>query len=138
MMLRPTRSTRTDTLFPYTTLFRSPVDLLEILVIDPVDAQGAFLHDAVSLVVLARAVGARPGAQLAADAGVGIDQHDAVGLALVGRARRADGDAGRLLAMQAASRKVHHPAAAAVRLLGLEAVDAFEPHPLRQIGRAHV
>src|SRR3546814_6846451 len=33
--------------------------------------------------------------------------------------------------MQAASRKVHHPAAAAVRRLGLEAVDAVEPHPLR-------
>src|SRR3546814_20956707 len=26
MILRPPRSTRTDTLFPYTTLFRSPID----------------------------------------------------------------------------------------------------------------
>src|SRR3546814_21097781 len=29
MIRRPPRSTRTDTLFPYTTLFRSPVDAIE-------------------------------------------------------------------------------------------------------------
>src|SRR3546814_14850749 len=29
MIRRPPRSTRTDTLFPYTTLFRSPADVLE-------------------------------------------------------------------------------------------------------------
>src|SRR3546814_10633987 len=28
MIRRPPRSTRTDTLFPYTTLFRSPIDIL--------------------------------------------------------------------------------------------------------------
>src|SRR3546814_8385723 len=74
MRRRPPRSTRTDTLFPYTTLFRS---------------------------VYARAVGAGPGAQLAADAGVGVDQHDAVLGALVGGPGRADGDAGRVVAVQA-------------------------------------
>src|SRR3546814_12413778 len=30
MIRRPPRSTRTDTLFPYTTLFRSPIDDVEI------------------------------------------------------------------------------------------------------------
>src|SRR3546814_5607631 len=34
MIRRPPRSTRTDTLFPYTTLFRSEIILLEI--VDPV------------------------------------------------------------------------------------------------------
>ena len=51
----------------------------ERLVVDAVDAQRAFLHHAVVVVVLARAVRAGPGAQLAADAGVRIDQDDAVG-----------------------------------------------------------
>ena len=77
------------------------------LVIDAVDAQRALLHHAVAVVVLARAVRAGPGAQLAADAGVGIDQHDAVLGALEGGAGRADGDAGRLLAMQARAREMH-------------------------------
>src|SRR3546814_11621985 len=31
MIRRPPRSTRTDTLFPYTTLFRSPADVSEVL-----------------------------------------------------------------------------------------------------------
>src|SRR3546814_21058886 len=31
MIRRPPRSTRTDTLFPYTTLFRSPVDAIILL-----------------------------------------------------------------------------------------------------------
>src|SRR3546814_10085593 len=99
MRRRPPRSTRTDTLFPYTTLFRS---------------------------VYARAVGAGPGAQLAADAGVGVDQHDTVLGALVGGAGRADGDAGRVVAVQAGLGKVHR---AAVAVVGhhLEAVDAVEP-----------
>src|SRR3546814_8118382 len=33
MILRPPRSTRTDTLFPYTTLFRSPGDALQRLLL---------------------------------------------------------------------------------------------------------
>src|SRR5204862_7167397 len=55
----------------------------EAFVIDAVDAQRAFLHHAVIVIILARAVGAGPRTQLAADAGVGIDQHDAVRRALV-------------------------------------------------------
>src|SRR3546814_513679 len=39
MIRRPPRSTRTDTLFPYTTLFRSPrVKIFDILDIDEFDA----------------------------------------------------------------------------------------------------
>src|SRR3546814_3853018 len=43
MIRRPPRSTRTDTLFPYTTLFRSvyPVDLENELVKDPRVAEAA-------------------------------------------------------------------------------------------------
>ena len=96
----------------------------EGLVVDAVDAQRAFLHHAVVVVVLARAVGAGPGAQLAADAGVGIDQHDAVRRALVGGAGRADGDAGRRLAMQTGAREMHGAARRAVaHLVGVHAVE---------------
>src|SRR3546814_5756712 len=35
MQRRPPRSTRTDTLLPYTTLFRSPVDLQSLLISGP-------------------------------------------------------------------------------------------------------
>src|SRR3546814_9174409 len=45
MIRRPPRSTRTDTLFPYTTLFRSPVTLSEGLAVRPAAAcqkPGAF------------------------------------------------------------------------------------------------
>src|SRR3546814_3458140 len=34
MIRRPPRSTRTDTLFPYTTLFRSVVDAGDVLLVD--------------------------------------------------------------------------------------------------------
>src|SRR3546814_7021963 len=47
---------------------RHPVDLLQILVVDAVDAQRALLHHAVGMVVFPRSVGAGPGAPLAADA----------------------------------------------------------------------
>src|SRR3546814_8418949 len=40
MLRRPPRSTRTDTLFPYTTLFRSPVALLPVVVVDARTAVG--------------------------------------------------------------------------------------------------
>src|SRR3546814_8253142 len=44
MIRRPPRSTRTDTLFPYTTLFRS-CDLAEVLVADVVDRRSeAVVH----------------------------------------------------------------------------------------------
>ena len=56
--------------------------------------------------VLARAVRARPRAQLAADALVLVDQHDAVLGALVAGAGRAHRHAGRRLAVQARAREV--------------------------------
>src|SRR5581483_9709535 len=73
----------------------------EVVVIDAVDAQGAFLHHPFVLVELAGAVGTGPGAQFAADADLGVDQDDAVFGALVGSPGRAHGDAGGLGAMQA-------------------------------------
>ena len=74
---------------------RHAVFLGQIVVVDAVDAQRAFLHHADIGVELARAVGAGPAAQFAADALVLVDQHDAVRGPLVGGAGRADGDAGR-------------------------------------------
>src|SRR3546814_20130496 len=38
MIRRPPRSTRTDTLFPYTTLFRSPLSCLAVLSATPEDS----------------------------------------------------------------------------------------------------
>src|SRR5690606_28220843 len=92
--------------------------------------QGAFLHHPGILVIFARAIGAGPRAQLAADAGVGIDQHDAVALARVGCARRAHGDAGRVVAMQAALGEMDSARSAG---LGhhLEGVNPVEPHARR-------
>src|SRR3546814_1865048 len=40
MIRRPPRSTRTDTLFPYTTLFRSLLHLLRLELLQAVDAVG--------------------------------------------------------------------------------------------------
>src|SRR3546814_13518877 len=56
MIRRPPRSTRTDTLFPYTTLFRSwPGSIIELLkVIDPLTnptAHGGSADDAFHLVL---------------------------------------------------------------------------------------
>src|SRR3712207_3487004 len=111
MIRRPPRST----LFPYTTLFRS-------------DAERALLHHARVLVHLPRAVGAGPGAEAAADAGLGVDQHDPVLGALVGGAGRADGDAGGVLAVEAGPREVD--GAPPIALAGFVGVDAVEPHAL--------
>src|SRR3712207_8950994 len=103
MIRRPPRST----LFPYTTLFRS-------------DAERALLHHARVLVHLPRPVGAGPGAEAAADAGLGVDQHDPVLRPLVGGPRGADGDAGRVFAVQAGAREVHGaPPLALTRLVGM-------------------
>ena len=85
--------------------WRSPSS--QRLVVDAVHAQGALLHHAARVAVLARAVGAGPGTQLAADALVLVDQHDAVLGALVAGAGRAHGDAVRRLAVQAGAREVH-------------------------------
>ena len=97
----------------------------QVLIVDPVDAERAFLHRVLDRVQLARTVGAGPGAQAAADAEIGVHQHDAVLGALVGGAGRADGDAGGLGAVQAGAGEVDRAAAAVA--LGLEAVDAVEP-----------
>src|SRR5271165_2726530 len=99
-----------------------------MLVVDPIDTQGAFFHDTFIGIKLARAIGASPGTQLAADTDRLVDQHDAVLSALVGRAGRADGDAGRLLAMQTGSRKVDRPRALALAfLIGMDAVEPCPP-----------
>src|SRR4029079_1746982 len=89
-----------------------------------VDAERALLHRSVFVIIFPRAVGAGPGAQLAADAGVGIDQHDAVRRALVGRAGRTDGDAGRLFAVQTGAGEMHGAARRAVaHFVGVHAVE---------------
>src|SRR3546814_437284 len=50
MIRRPPRSTRTDTLFPYTTLFRSGVVvLIVVLVVGARAVAGAHVHPAVAL-----------------------------------------------------------------------------------------
>src|SRR3546814_15096442 len=41
MIRRPPRSTRTDTLFPYTTLFRSPVDAVHPVADRPLQIEAA-------------------------------------------------------------------------------------------------
>src|SRR5271165_2698269 len=101
---------------------RLPILGREVLIVDPVDAQGAFLHDALVGVELARAVGASPRAQLAANADRLVNQHDAVLGPLVGGACRTHGDAGRFLAIQTRFREVDGPGA--VALAFLEGVDA--------------
>ena len=106
---------------------RRPAARVQVLVVDLVDAERALLHHPGVGVVFPRAVGAGPGAELAADAGVGVDQHDAVLRPLVGGAGRADGDAGRVLAVQAGLGEVHRAAVALVAH-HLEGVDAVEPH----------
>src|SRR6516162_5492832 len=113
---------------------RQPVLFRQVFVVDPVDAQRAFLHHAGVFVELASTVRASPGAQFAADADVFVDQHDPVLGALVGRAGRAHGDAGRLLAMQAGFREID--GARALPVAFLVRVDAVEPDApgLRAIG----
>ena len=74
--------------------------VFQVLVVDAVDAQGALLHHPGRGVELARAVGTRPRAELAADAAVLIDEHDPVLLALVRGPGGADGHARRVLAME--------------------------------------
>src|SRR5262249_22553910 len=105
---------------------RHAIDFLEVLVVDAVDAQRAFLHRAGVVVVLARAIRASPGAELAADAQALVDQHDAVLRPLVGGPGRTDLDTGRLLAMQAGAREMHGAAVGAVA--GFVGVDAIEPY----------
>ena len=97
----------------------------DVVVVDAVDAERAFFHHADIGVEFARSIGAGPTAELAADAFVLVDQHYAVRRALVGRAGRADRDAGGRLAMQAGAREVHR-APAHIRRVFVR-VDAVEP-----------
>ena len=102
------------------------VHLGNVLVIDAVDAERALLHHASLGVELARAIGAGPGAEAAAHAGILVDQHDAICGALVAGACRADGDAGRVVAVQARFGEMDD-LRRAVRRLDLELVDAVQP-----------
>src|SRR6516165_2211698 len=104
---------------------RQPVLFREGFVVDPVDAQRAFLHYAGVFVKFARTIGASPRAQLAADADLFIDQNDPVLGALIGGTGRAHGHAGRLLAMQAGFREINGARALPVTLL--ERMDAVVP-----------
>jgi hypothetical protein len=99
----------------------------QMLVVDAVDAERAFLHDAANEVQLARAVGTSPGAEAAADAHALVDQYDTVLGPLVRRACRTDRDAGRVLAMQAGLGEVHRAPLGAIA--GLEGMHAVEPGP---------
>src|SRR4030095_4895154 len=92
-----------------------PVGGIQRLVVDAIDAQRALLHRAALLAELARAVRARPRAQLAADAFVLVDQPDAVLGARVACARRAHRHARRRLAMQARTREMHGQLALSAR-----------------------
>src|SRR5690606_4703813 len=106
---------------------------VEVFVVDPVHAQRAFLHHAFDRRILARAVRAGPAAQLAADALVLVDQHDAVLGALVAGAGGADRHAGRGLAVQARAREVQGLRGLRGRgvRFQLVAVHAIEPHARR-------
>src|SRR5205085_3262596 len=108
---------------------RHTVDGIEGFVVDAVDAQGAFLHDAGVLIELAGAVGASPGTQLATDEELLVDEDDAVLCPLVGGAGGTDGDAGGLGAMEARAREMDGSSARA--LAGLETMHAVEPHACR-------
>src|SRR6185437_8119857 len=81
------------------------------------------------LVIFACAIGARPGAQLAADAEIFVDQHDAVLGALEAGAGRAHGDTGRVVAMETGFGEID---GAPLRAMAdLEGVDAVEPDAVR-------
>ena len=109
---------------------RYAVLLRDVLVVDPVDAKRAFLHHARRQIHLTRAIGTGPGAEAAADAVAFVHQNDAVIGPLVAGAGRADGDAGRVLAMQARFREMHD-LRRGVGLLHLEGVDAVQERPDR-------
>src|SRR3546814_18083387 len=88
MIRRPPRSTRTDTLFPYTTLFRS-VERLDALREDVAPQRFVGLHDphrtgAVGNIALRDRIGAEDVIDLA---GLDVDQVDAITLLAVAHAR---------------------------------------------------
>ena len=78
-----------------------PILRLQIFVVNPINAQGAFLNHTVVIVIFARAIRARPGTEFAADAGIRIDQDNAVFFALVGGTGRANRNTIGFVAMEA-------------------------------------
>src|SRR3546814_4930497 len=89
MIRRPPRSTRTDTLFPYTTLFRSPPHLLGCLhlagdLVGPVVRHVAVRAGGAHARTVAEVYGAR---QLLVDVGLHLVTGDAEGLG-VGQLQR--------------------------------------------------
>ena len=106
---------------------RLALGLGQRLVVNPVDAQGAFFHHPGGMIIFARAIGTRPTAQLAADAFVFVDQHDAVRGAFVRGPGGTHGDARRVGAMQARAGKIDRAGALGLRPLDLVAVHPVEP-----------
>src|SRR5690606_23990236 len=88
---------------------RHPIFRRQVLVVDPVHAEGALPHDALIWIVFPCSIGAGPGTELAADAGIWIDEHDAVLFTFEGGTGRADGHAGRLFAVQAGAGDMDAP-----------------------------
>src|SRR6056300_916597 len=106
----------------------------EILVIDPIDTERAFLHDLLHRIHFASPVRAGPGTEATTNAVIFIHQHNPVFNALVGSTRRTHSDTRGIRAMQTRLRKVHH-------LRGLfsrhfEGVDPVQPRSglFRSIG----
>ncbi len=91
---------------------RDAVFFIQVFIVDAINTQSAFLHNAFEDVIFPRAIGASPGTEFASNTFVFIHQNDAVGCAFVGRASRANGDAGGILAVEARAREVEAPAAA--------------------------
>src|SRR3546814_11254314 len=117
MIRRPPRSTRTDTLFPYTTLFRSheALVLAEAALAQRMHDRGADLH----------------GGALAADRGADAERED-------GQQDLADGDTQR---QQAAAVVFIREMAGGDRLRNAAALRILEiapGDPEGEIGRAHV
>jgi hypothetical protein len=108
---------------------------IEGLVVDAIDAERALLHDAGVFVEFPGAIGTGPGAELAADAEVFVDEDDAVRGALEGRTGRTHRHAGGLGAMQARAREMNGAAGRALAdLVGVHAVepDAVGLGPVRR------
>ena len=71
----------------------------QVLVVDAVHTERAFLHHAFGLIELARAVRAGPSTKAAADAVRLVHQYDPVFNPLIAGTRGAYGDAGRIFAV---------------------------------------
>src|SRR3546814_2981263 len=94
MILRPPRSTRTDTLFPYTTLFRS--HQAAVVVVELGDGNARLVAQR-GEVVEGGDGGVDPVMDAVGDVGVGIAQVDAGGVA-PGRVQREQAHVGRAVA----------------------------------------